>query len=105
MAYLMLWSLGALVLFMVALGALRIFFRTVRETPVDSRSFDFALEDLEKLVASGKMTPEEYQRARAVVLSRSDATFLPAKGFPVLGPADVKTISSAAEDTGDTEKE
>src|SRR5687767_10260257 len=104
MAHLMLWALGALVLFMVALGALRIFFRTVRETPVDSRSFDFALEDLEKMVASGKLTPEEYQRARAVVLSRSDATFQPAKGFPVLGPTTGENVRSATENTEDTEK-
>ena len=44
--------------------------------------------DLQKLVAKGLMTQEEYLQARDVILSRSDARFEPAKGFPVLAPSD-----------------
>ena len=51
-------------------------------------SFDWQLADLRKMVESGQMSEEEYQRARDVVLSRTSAKFEPVKGFPVLGPAD-----------------
>jgi hypothetical protein len=42
------------------------------------------------MVARGQMTPEEYQKARAVILSRNDDSFEPAKGFPVLAPPEPK---------------
>src|SRR5437763_7905450 len=51
-------------------------------------NLDLDLADLQKLVAKGLMTQEEYLKAREVILSRTDARFEPAKGFPVLGPAE-----------------
>src|SRR5688572_19618509 len=56
----------------------------------DPRSHDLDMADLEKLLASGRMTQEEYLKARAVILSRTDASFEPAKGFPVLAPQERK---------------
>jgi len=51
-------------------------------------NLDLDLADLQKLVAKGLMTQEEYLKAREVILSRTDARFEPVKGFPVLGPVD-----------------
>jgi hypothetical protein len=55
-------------------------------TRPDRTSNDFDLSDLQKLVANGSMTQEEYLKARDVILSRSDARHEPAKGFPVMAP-------------------
>jgi hypothetical protein len=52
------------------------------------RSNDFDLNDLQKMVAKGLMTQEEYLKARDVILSRTDARHEPVKGFPVLGPVE-----------------
>jgi len=65
----------------------------------DPRSHDLDMADLEKLVASGKMTQEEYLKARSVILSRSDASFEPAKGFPVLAPQEQKKPDQEREGT------
>src|SRR5881394_72912 len=57
----------------------------------DVESVDLDLGELQKLVAKGLMTQEEYQKARDVILSRreaklprTDARFERVKGFPVL---------------------
>jgi hypothetical protein len=79
-----------LVLFAVAMMALRIVVRHIRWSYERGGvgNFDLDLADLQKLVARGLMTQEEYLKARDVILSRSDARFEPAKGFPVLGPVE-----------------
>jgi hypothetical protein len=82
------WGLIGLFLFVVVTTAMRMFFRRLRGPVVDSRSFDFDLADLEKMVASGQMTQEEFLKARAVILSRDHANYQPVKGFPVLAPKD-----------------
>jgi|SRR6476660_1331801 len=57
----------------------------------DIENVDLDLGELQKLVAKGLMTQEEYQRARDVIVSRrdaklprTDARFERVKGFPVL---------------------
>src|SRR5437762_2096241 len=77
-------------LFVVAMGALRIVVRQMRWSHERGSvgNFDLDLADLQKLVAKGLMTQEEYLKARDVILSRTDAKFQPVKGFPVLGPVD-----------------
>ena len=77
-------------LLVVAVVVVSVIFRALHRftTGSDPRSQDLGLSDLEKLVANGKMTQEEYLKARSVILSRTDARFEPAKGFPVLGPAE-----------------
>ncbi|SRR6266568_6927819 len=79
-----------LTLLALAMLTLRIVVRQIRWSYERGSvgNFDFDLADLQKLVAKGLMTQEEYLKARDVILSRSDARFEPAKGFPVLGPVD-----------------
>src|SRR5947207_1170370 len=82
------YSLFWYLLLLVAVIAVHIVLRQIRRRAqqYDPRSNDFDLLDLQRLLASGQMTSEEYEKARAVILSRSEATFGPAKGFPVLAP-------------------
>jgi hypothetical protein len=86
-------SLGYwLLLVAVAMVALRIVVRLVRRNYQRGGvgNLDLDLADLQKLVAKGLMTEEEYFKAREVILSRSDARHEPAKGFPVLAPPQVR---------------
>ncbi len=91
--YSLIWYL----LLLVAVIIVHIVLRQIRRKSAnfDPRSNDFDIADLQKLVADGKITQEEYLKAREVVLSRSDATFQPAKGFPVLAPKDPPTSTSS----------
>jgi hypothetical protein len=85
--YPLLWYLLAAIVALAIVILLRSLRRkTLAFRRFESRSYDFDLVDLEKLVANGQMTAEEYHKARAVILARSDASFEPAKGFPVLAP-------------------
>ncbi|HEV8292928.1 MAG TPA: SHOCT domain-containing protein [Tepidisphaeraceae bacterium] len=79
-----------LALLVVAMMALRIVVRQIRWSYERGSvgKLDLDLADLQRLVAKGLMTQEEYLKAREVILSRTDARFEPAKGFPVLGPMD-----------------
>jgi uncharacterized membrane protein len=52
----------------------------------DPGNYDLDLADLQQLLANGQMTQEEFEKARAVILSRTDASHEPVKGFPVLAP-------------------
>lgn len=83
-------SLIWLAFFLIAIYiAFRIYVRQRRiVNREDPRKFDFDLGQLQQMVAKGLMTQEEYLKARDVILSRSDARFEPAKGFPVLSPKD-----------------
>ena len=86
-------SLGYwLLLVAVAMVALRIVVRLVRTNHQRGGvgHLDLDLADLQKLVAKGLMTEEEYFKAREVILSRSDARHEPVKGFPVLAPPQVR---------------
>jgi hypothetical protein len=82
------YSLYLYLLILFAAVIVRMILRKKRwqQNTYDPRSNDFDLSDLELLVARGQMTPQEYEKAKAVILSRTDATFQPAKGFPVLMP-------------------
>ncbi len=79
-----------LALFALAMIALRIVVRQIRWNYERGGvgNLDLDLADLQKLVAKGLMTQDEYLKARDVILSRSDARFEPVKGFPVLAPPD-----------------
>jgi hypothetical protein len=68
----------------------RVVFRIMRRHAgkTTSQSFDFDLASLHQLVERGQMSEEEFRRARDVILSRTNAKFEPAKGFPVLGPGE-----------------
>ena len=79
-----------LALFALVMIALRIVVRQIRWSYERGGvgNLDLDLADLQKLVAKGLMTQDEYLKARDVILSRSDAHFEPAKEFPVLAPPD-----------------
>ena len=82
------YSLFWYLLFLAAAIMVHIVLRQIRRKSqrYDPRSNDFDMADLQQLVANGQMTAQEYEKAKSVILSRSDATFEPAKGFPVLAP-------------------
>src|SRR6267142_6642683 len=82
------YSLFLYLLLLTAAVVVHVILRQIRRKSqrYDPRSNDFDIADLQRLVATGQMTPEECEKAKSVILSRSDATFEPAKGFPVLAP-------------------
>ena len=77
-------------LLLVAAIALRIVLAIIRRRTVewDPRSNELDLADLQRLVEQGKMSVEEFEKAKAVILSRRDQTPGRAMGFPVIGPMD-----------------
>ena len=83
--------LGALILFILVARTLR----RLRPTRVDSRSYDFTIEQLLRLHQAGQLSAEEFERAKAEVLARravepDDST---RRGFEVV-PARPAAIQS-----------
>jgi hypothetical protein len=96
------YSIYWYLLFLLAAIAVHVLLRQIfrrKNRRYDPRSNDFDLADLQALVAKGQMTPQEYDKAKAVILSRSDAKFEPAKGFPVLAPPEQKKPDQEREGT------
>ncbi len=82
--YRYLWYL----LLLVAAIALRVVLAIIRRRTVewDPGSNDLDLADLQRLVERGQMSAEEFEKAKAVILSRRDQTPGRAMGFPVIRP-------------------
>ena len=77
-------------LLLVAAIALRIVLAIIRRRTVewDPRSNELDLADLQRLVEQGQMSVEEFEKTKAVILSRRDQAPGRAMGFPVIRPMD-----------------
>jgi len=78
-------------LLVVGAIALRIVLAIIRNRagPWDPTSNELDLADLQKLVDRGQMSVEEFEKAKAVILSRRGQTSTGrAMGFPVIRPVE-----------------
>jgi hypothetical protein len=83
------YSIYWYLLFLLAAIAVHVLLRQIfrrKNRRYDPRSNDFDLADLQALVARGQMTPQEFEKAKTVILSRRDASVESTRGFPVLAP-------------------